>query len=71
MYGTIDVALQRKASKLETISEVEYTFKSAKMERVLAETDYDLGEPLKIVSQNGKDTLCLNNDRDKLFETFK
>ena len=71
MYGTIDLNLQRKASKLETISEVEYTFKSAKMERVLTDSDYDLGEPLKIVSSNGKDSLTLENDRDKLFESFK
>ena len=71
IYGNIEDHDQRKASRLESIAEVEYTFKSVKMENVLSDPDHDFGEPLKIISLNGKEFLDLKNDRDKLVETFK
>ena len=72
IYGTIENdKVKRRASRVESISEVEYTFKSHKMEKLLADKDYEFGVPLIINSKNGKTNLILNNDREKLVEVLK
>lgn len=71
VYGSIDEHLQRKASRLESVSEVEYTFKSHRLDRLLDDEDCDEGDPLRIASLNGREELLLENNRAKLLEVLK
>mmetsp|Transcript_43447 Transcript_43447/g.51124 ORF Transcript_43447/g.51124 Transcript_43447/m.51124 type:complete len:346 (+) Transcript_43447:168-1205(+) len=71
VYGSIDEHLQRKASRLESVSEVEYTFKSHRLDRLLDDEDCDEGDPLRIASLSGREELLLENNRAKLLEVLK
>jgi len=71
IYGSIGEQINRKPSRIELKSEIEFTFHSKKLDNVL---DNDLGakgESLTIRSKNGEDSLTLENDREKAIEVIK
>jgi phospholipid-translocating ATPase len=71
IYGHIGDHIQRKASKLEMKTEIEYTFKSDKLNKLLEEDNCHQGEPLDIYSLDGLEEYTLNNDREKAIEAIK
>lgn len=66
MYGSITDHIMRKLSKLEEASEIEYTFKSLKLDQVLDIESAPRGDPLVIKSKNGSESYTLKNDREKV-----
>jgi hypothetical protein len=71
IYGSIGDQIKRRPSKLEQTSEIEFTFKSNKLNHILDTHDLEQGEPLRIVSANGKESYTLDNDREKAIEAIK
>lgn len=72
IYGALDQQIERKASRIEQKAEVEYTFKCNRLSNLLEEEDVKHpGEPLKIISASGKESIVLKNDREKAMEAIK
>ena len=71
IYGNIGEQLKRKASRLEMAMEVEYTFKSHKLDSLLEDQKNTDGDSLKINSTNGRTSYTLQNNREKAAEAIK
>jgi len=71
LYGSIGDQIQRKPSKLEQETEIEYTFKSHKLDLILDPDIDSQGSPLRIVSSNRKESYMLKDNREKAIEAMK
>jgi hypothetical protein len=71
MYGSIGDQIMRKPSIIESKSEVEYNFKSHKLDELLEDKNYKGGNSMKILSKTGDTSLTLKTQRDQVIESIK
>ena len=71
MYGTIGDQLRRKASRIEQKLEIEYSFRSTKLDNLLRNEKSTEGEQTIITSKSGQTQIKLKGHRDKAIESIK